>query len=154
MAVNPSLFGEDLEVALWRGVGLAGTAAVNKMIAPVARGLVPGVANADNAMAKGFNALTTALSAFVGGEILEQVDANIGRYFRQGGMVLAMGRAAAILIPGFSIDGGLPEIRGGNPAPAALAPGQTMVTPGAPPPPTYSMNVPTSNVSAPFAVGL
>lgn len=117
---NPDLFGEDLVPLAWEAVGVGLAEFGNqKIAAPVARQLVPGLAGGTEA--KLVDALTTAGTGWAAGEVVSMVSRPAGNKIRRGGVLLGVAKVIAAFVPGFNISASFPNL----PIPAISAPGNS-----------------------------
>ncbi len=127
---NPDFFGVSLGAAALVAVGIAFTGWVNdKVVNPVIRPMLPGLAEPNNLEGQAIDAVTTAVAGVIAGEAVGLVDKPAGKMIRFGGVTFGVAKLIAAIVPDYSLSAKFPDIwsfslRGSSAAPAQLQPGQ------------------------------
>lgn len=104
---NPDVFGEDLAALAWEAIGV-GVAEVGdqRFAAPIIGTFVP--LDSTSVAGKLLDAVTTGITAWIAGAVVNLVDRPIGRRIRRGGLLLATAKGISAFIPGVSLSGSIP----------------------------------------------
>lgn len=106
---NPDILGADLEdLALEGVVGVGGTAVLtDRLVSPLIRGVIPG-ATGSSMIGKLVDAAATVVAGWLGGWGVGLVWSRAVRPIQRGAALLAVGKAVAAFLPGYSPLGPLP----------------------------------------------
>ena len=108
-ARNPEIVGVDIVEAAWVALGIPAAGLVDdKLVFPLVKQLVPQI-TANETVGKLADAGTTAASAWGVGTAVGMLDYTIGKRLKYGGVLYAVGKVIASLVPGFSISGTFPK---------------------------------------------
>ncbi len=145
---NPRIFGVELVDALWMAAGAGLTGFVNdRLVAPVAKRLVPPVYSGSQLVAKLADAFTTFASAWAVGAVAGMVSRPVGGLMHLGGGVLAGGRVISAFIPGYQLSAEVPFSIQGLSIPV-LQPTQTPALP-----PSGATQAVASQQGSPASIG-
>ena len=109
---NPSVFGINLEDALFTAGGLALTGAVNdEFVYPVAKTFVPMVASSSDTMGQLVDAGTTMLTAGGLHYVLAMVNRRLAHDVLFGGVTYGAAKALAAFFPSISLSSKFPSLR-------------------------------------------
>lgn len=106
---NPDILGVDLEDAALEGVvGIGLTAVVDdRLVSPIVRGIIPGASGA-SMVGKLIDAATTVVSGWLEGWLFGLFWPRAVKPIQRGAALLAVGKAVAAIVPGYSPLGPLP----------------------------------------------
>lgn len=106
---NPDILGADLEeLALEGVVGVGGTAVLtDRLVSPLLRGIIPG-ATGSSMVGKLVDAAATVVAGWLGGWGVGMIWGRAVKPIQRGAALLAVGKAVAAFLPGYSPLGPLP----------------------------------------------
>ncbi len=106
---NPDIFGEDMATLAEEAIGVGLAAVVtDRVTGPLAKQIVPGASSAGSLMGKVIDAAATAVTGWLNGEIVSLIDGRFGSRVKRGGVLLAVAKGIAAIVPGYSPLGPLP----------------------------------------------
>lgn len=151
---NPDILGVDLEDAALEGViGIGATAVVtDRLVSPIVRGVIPGASGA-TMLGKLIDAAATVIAGWLEGWVVGMFWNRAVKPIQRGAALLAVGKAVAAILPGYSPLGPLPipaglRLNGNGNGQRQLGPGITVGSPNG-----SQQQVPVTGQTVPLGVG-